>query len=218
MALRIPPGRAGRTWLIRRIDTGRRGADLLDRKREVLMRAQPAVRARLAQARRTFRDAAAEADAWSERAAVLDGPGRLELLARHAGAHATVAWSWSNVMGARLPAVERIDVPRAPALSALGASSATVLAARACEAAVAAAVLLAAAERADAELTAELTRAGQRLRALRERWIPEHERALAQLDLALDEAQREQSVRIRWLTRRVGTGDLRDHRSDEPRA
>ena len=56
------------------------------------------------------------------------------------------------------------------------------------------------AERAESELSAELGRAARRLRALRERSIPRHEQALAALDLALDEGQREQALRVRWFT------------------
>ena len=109
-------------------------------------------------------------------------------------------------MGAQLPRADAIDIPESPPVSALGASSAAVLLARAGSEATRAAVRYAVAQRADAELSAELGRAARRLRALRDRWIPQHERALAALDLALDEAQREQAIRIRWLTGRSGSG------------
>ena len=111
--------------------------------------------------------------------------------------------SWLNFMGARIPRAEAIDVPEPPAVSALGGSSAAVLLARACYEAAGAATRYAIADRAEAELSAELGRAARRLRALRERWIPQHEQALAALDLALDEGQREQAVRVRWLTGRL---------------
>jgi len=107
-------------------------------------------------------------------------------------------------MGARLPAASEVTVPDLPRLSALGASSATVLAAHAGREATQAAVRYAVAQRADAELTAELARAARRLRALQQRWIPQHEQALAELDLALDENQREQAARVRWLIGRDG--------------
>ena len=71
-----------------------------------------------------------------------------------------------------------------------------------------AAARYAVAERADAELSAELARATRRLRALQKRWIPQHEAALAQLDLALDENQREQAARVRWLIRRTDAAGL----------
>jgi len=202
MALRIPPGRAGRTWLLARLDVAHRGAELLDRKRQVLLGEQARVRAEAEQARRDWAQAAAEVETWTSRSGIVDGAGRLELLARHAQDRASLQVSWLNFMGARMPRAEAIDVPEPPAVSALGGSSAAVLLARACCEATRAAARYAIAERAESELAAELGRAARRLRALRERWIPQHERALAALDLALDESQREQAIRVRWLAGR----------------
>jgi len=202
MPLRAPPGRAGRIWLVRRLETARRGAELLDRKRHALLREQARVRQEAADARQGWEDAAALLTLWSARAAMLDGAGRLELLARHVEQPASSRLAWSNLMGARIPSIERITVPDPPPLSALGGSSAAVLLARAACEATRAAARHAAAERAQAEISAELARAARRLRALQDRWIPQHEQALAKLDLALDESQREQAARVRWLTRR----------------
>ena len=199
MALRIPPGRAGRTWLIARLEVAQRGAELLDRKRQVLLGEQARVRAEAERARQDWNEAAARVETWSSRAGIIDGAARLELLARHARDRASLELSWLNFMGARIPHTDAVDVPEPPAVSALGGSSAAVLLARAsCEAARAA-TRFAIAERAESELSAELGRAARRLRALRERWIPQHEQALAALDLALDEGQREQAIRVRWL-------------------
>jgi len=202
MALRIPPGRAGRTWLVARLEIAARGAELLDRKRQALLREQLRLRRELAEARSAWNAAAADVAQWTARSAILDGSVRLELLVRHVQGHAAVELSWSNLMGARLPAAAGIEFPEAPPLSALGASSAMVLLDRACREAALAAVRCAAAERAEAEVSAELGRAVRRLRALEDRWIPQHKQALAQLDLALDESQREQSARVRWLIQR----------------
>jgi V/A-type H+/Na+-transporting ATPase subunit D len=199
MALRIPPGRAGRTWLLGRLEVAHRGAELLDRKRQALLAEQARVRAEVEQARRDWDDAAARVETWTLRAGIVDGAERLELLARHALGQASLEVSWRNLMGARIPRAEAIDIPEAPEVSALGGSSAAVLLARASGEAALAAARYAIARRAASELSVELGRAARRLRALRERWIPEHERALAALDLALDEAQREQAIRVRWL-------------------
>ena len=117
-----------------------------------------------------------------------DGAGRLEMLARDVNEPASLQLSWSSLMGAQLPAVERISVPDRPPLSPLGASSAVLLLARACRDATRAAARYAVAERTDTEISAELGRAARRLRALRERWIPQQEQALAQFDLALTRA------------------------------
>jgi len=200
MALRIPPGRAGRIWLVRRLDIARRGAELLDRKRQALLRRQQHVRKEVAEARREWHDAATQAALWTARASMLDGPCRLDLLARHVDGRASVELSWSNLMGARIPMADDVVLPDVPALSALGGSSAAVITAHACREAARAAVRCAIAERADAELSAELVRAARRLRALQQRWIPQHEAALARLDLVIDENHREQAARVRWLT------------------
>jgi V/A-type H+/Na+-transporting ATPase subunit D len=202
MALRIPPGRAGRTWLLARLEVAHRGAELLDRKRQVLLGEQARLRAEAERARRDWEEAAARVQKWTARAGIVDGAGRLELLARHAQDPASLEVSWLNFMGARIPRAEVIDIPEPPAVSALGGSSAAVLLARACCEATGAASRYAVAQRAESELSAELGRAARRLRALRERWIPQHEQALAALDLALDESQREQAIRVRWLAGR----------------
>jgi V/A-type H+/Na+-transporting ATPase subunit D len=206
MALRIPPGRAGRTWLLGRLEVAHRGAELLDRKRGALLAEHARVRAEVEQARRAWEDAIARVETWTLRAGMVDGAARLELLARHASQQSSLELSWRNLMGARIPHAEAIEVPDPPDVSALGGSSATVLLARACGEAVRAAARYAIAERAASELSAELARAARRLRALQERWIPQHEQALAAVDLALDEAEREQAIRVRWLVGRGGDG------------
>jgi V/A-type H+-transporting ATPase subunit D len=202
MALRIPPGRAGRLWLVARLEIAARGAALLDRKRQALLREQQRLRAELREAQLAWNAAADDVDRWAARSAIVDGSGRRGLLARHVHDRAELELSWSNLMGARLPAVHRIELPEPAPLSALGASSATVLLERACRQATLAAVRCAVVERAEAEISEELGRAVRRLRALEDRWIPQHQQALAQLDLALDESQREQAARVRWLTQR----------------
>ena len=99
--LRVPPGRAGRVWLLGRLHTAERGLDLLDRKLRVLRREQE--RARLA-AERTgaeWRRRCAEAEPWLLRAALLGGQRAL----RHAvpGETAQVQVTWAVVMGVRYP-------------------------------------------------------------------------------------------------------------------
>ena len=204
MPLRIPPGRAGRVWLVRRLQIARHGAELMDRKRTALLAEHAHLTVEAAAARVAWEDAARQVARWSTRAAVLDGTGHLELLARHVRGEAVLELEWSNLMGARLPAARTVSVPDPPPLSALGAGSATVVLAGVCREATIAGARLAVAERAQSELAAELARAARRLRALRDRWIPQHEQALQRLDLALDESQREQAVRVRWLTQRAG--------------
>jgi len=203
MPQRVPPGRAGRVWLRGRLEIAGRGAELLDRKRQVLLGEQARLRDELRQARRAWRDVAAGAELWSRRAAVIDGARRMDVLARNVRADAALELSWSNLMGARLPSVTGVAIPGPLDLSALGGSSAAVLAARAGAEATRAGARCAAAERAEREIARELARATRRLRALRKRLIPEYEAALQHIELALDESQREQSSRVRWLSTRT---------------
>lgn len=105
------------------------------------------------------------------------------------------------MMGATLPAIERIAVPEPPPISALGGSSAAVLAAGRASRPRAAA-RYAVAQPADIELvgraaarrTAAARAAGALDTAARGR--------SRQLDLALDESQREQAARARSARRR----------------
>jgi len=193
---------------VKRLEVAQRGAEVLDRKRQALLREQRRVRAEAEQARAEWQKAAAQVALWSVRAAFLDGPGRLELLARHVQDPAAIDVSWSNLMGARLPAAQTVVLPELPLVSALGGSTAAAFLARACSDGTRAAARAAAADRAETEIAAELGRTARRLRALRQRWIPQHERALAQLDLVLDETQREEAVHARRRTRR--------HLGDQP--
>ena len=62
-------------WLLRRLDIARRGAELLDRKRQALLREQARARAEVDDARRAWHDAAAQAELWSGRASMSTAPG-----------------------------------------------------------------------------------------------------------------------------------------------
>lgn len=99
MALRIPPGRAGRISLLARLEIAARGAALLDRKRQVLLREQQRLRTELRGAQHAWNAAAEDVKRWTVRAAIVDGSKRVGMLARHAHGHAQVELSWSNLMG-----------------------------------------------------------------------------------------------------------------------
>ena len=67
-------------WLLERLDVARRGADLLERKRQALLREHARARAEAQEALCAWRDACTQAQQWSERALTLDGAGRLVVL------------------------------------------------------------------------------------------------------------------------------------------
>jgi vacuolar-type H+-ATPase subunit D/Vma8 len=80
------------------------------------------------------------------------------------------------------------------------------LAARAHAAAVGAAAAQAAACAAYDAVAAELAAATRRQRAIERHWIPQHEAALARLELTLDERERDEIARARWAASRTGGG------------
>ena len=188
--LAVPPGRAGRLWLVRRLETARTGAGLLDRK------------LRLLQAELTRRQAAAEltarcwdssqddAQAWLLRAALLGGQRAVRLAA---GGHADVTVRYAATMGIRYPAAAQCAAP--PPVS--WESPVLAQARRAHQEALAAAAEHAAAAAALRVIEAETVATRYRLRAVRERWIPRLEAALAEVTLAIEEQERADAARLR---------------------
>lgn len=206
MRLRPPPGRAGRTWLARRLAVARRGAEVLDEKRRALLRERTRLQALCSLAGDEWEACAREADAWLERALLVGGRRALSLASSYVPAPAELRLSWRSALGVRYPDEPRVELPPSPCLVAPGGGSALALASAAHGRAVEAAARYAAARLALDRVTEELQATTRRLRAVQRRWIPAHERALAALELALDEAEREEAVRRRWVSERRGKG------------
>ena len=205
MPLRLPPGRAGRLWLLHRIDTGRRGDEVLDQKRQALVREELRLRAESEAAEAEWVWAAAEARRWLQRAALLGGERGLALARFYAGEPAEVELAWRNTLGVFHPAEARL-APRTTAKAATVGTVALEPAAAAHRRALEAAVRFAAARSSHRRVAAELALTARRLRTIERRWLPEHERALAELEIRLDEEEREESGRIRWAAERDDSG------------
>ncbi|MGZ4387712.1 MAG: V-type ATP synthase subunit D, partial [Gaiellaceae bacterium] len=154
------------------------------------------------QARAEWEPMAIEAERWWGRAAVLAGERTLDLALHDVEGPATVRLAWRNTLGVEHPVDPRVRLPPAPAFPP-GGSVAVVYAAQAHGRALEAAAELGAAQLIRERTAAELARTTQRLRALERRWIPEHERALHDLELTLDEGDREEAARTRWAIRRI---------------
>lgn len=197
MPLRLPPGRAGRLWLLHRIDTGRRGDEVLDQKRRALMREELRLRAETSEAQDEWRRAAAEARSWLRRAAGLGGERGLALASFYAGASAEVELVWRNILGVSHPAEARI-APQEKRRTVFAGTAALEPAVAAHRRALEAAARHAAVSASHRLVAAELAVTARRLRTIERRWLPEHERALQELELRLDEEEREESGRIRW--------------------
>jgi V/A-type H+/Na+-transporting ATPase subunit D len=194
--LAVPPGRAGRLWLERRLAIARRGADLLDRKLRILQRELAVTRDAAAQTEREWTRGCAEAEEWLLRSALLEGQRGSRLAAPRELAEVQI--SYTVTMGVRHPASGAYSPARAPVA---WAAPAAAEARRACEAAVEAAVRHAAAASALRILDAETTATRQRLHAIRDRWIPRLEEARAELEFTFDELERADTARLRMASR-----------------
>ncbi|HEU6444775.1 MAG TPA: V-type ATP synthase subunit D [Gaiellaceae bacterium] len=202
MRLRIPAGRAGRLWLRRRLAVARRGHDVLEQKRQALRRQLERLDDLLGDARREWELRAVDAERWWQRAAVLAGERPLELAQGAVRGRAEVNIVWRNALGVVYPSEAAVALPAGEQFPS-GGSAALAFAAEAHRRALEAAAELGAAELAHERTARELQMTTQRLRALERRWIPEHERVLREVELALDESDREEASRVRWVIRRL---------------
>jgi V/A-type H+-transporting ATPase subunit D len=191
--LAVPPGRAGRLWLVRRLAVAHRAAGLLDRKLRVLTADLDRARDAAEQTGRDWDAACREADGRLRRAVLLGGERAVRLAGR--GTDAQVTITYAVTMGAHHPAGVRYTAGEAG-----GWEGAAVAAARqAHRAALAAAARHAAAAAALAVLAAETQATRHRLRAVRDRWIPGLAQALAEVEFALEETERDDAARLRIL-------------------
>ncbi|MGZ4628273.1 V-type ATP synthase subunit D [Oryzihumus sp.] len=204
----IPPGRAGRVWLVRRLEAARRGADVLDRKLRILRREEDRCHARAERAGVRWVDAVTEAETWALRSALLAGSAALR--PGYAGGGAEVRLVWSAVMGARFPGEAECLLPLPHPLTWLPASSAISCATDAYREALTAAVEAAVAQAASRVVGAELATTRTRARALEVRWVPTLQQALSSLELTLAEADAAEASRLRLVVeadRSLGPGD-----------
>ncbi|MGZ4422226.1 MAG: V-type ATP synthase subunit D [Gaiellaceae bacterium] len=202
MAIRVPPGRAGRIWLLRRLEVAYRGADVLDQKRRTLLRERERLAERLGAVAADWKLAAHAAATWNARAHALAGQRRLRLAALHSGA-ATVTVVWRNVLGVLVPIDARFEPGGTPPdFVALGGGASIALAAEAHTAALSAAAVYAATRAAHDAIASELATTTLRLRAIERRWIPDHEAALKALELTLAENELADIARVRWASER----------------
>jgi V/A-type H+-transporting ATPase subunit D len=195
--LAVPPGRAGRLRLERRLQVARRGADLLDRKLRILQRELPRLRAEAASAARDWEQCAADADRWLLRAALLGGQRSIRLAGSDAPAEVDV--TYGVTVGVRHPVACNCTFP-APR----GWAGPTIATARhAHEAALEAAARSAAASAALQIMETEAAATRLRLRAVKDRWIPLLEQARSEVALAIDEQERADGARLRLAARRT---------------
>jgi V/A-type H+-transporting ATPase subunit D len=201
---RMPPGRAGRLWLMARLRSARLAADLLERKLRILRTEQQRFAMLTRRTGERWRADWLAADRWGVRGALLGGQREVRLSTTAAPAEVEVAWA--SVMGVRYPAgadcraPEPSDADRGPGTAAL------VEATTAYRAAMTAAVAHAAAEAARRTVDAEVAATRRRRRAIADRWIPRLETALRELTAELEETERAETVRLRWAAAHARPG------------
>ena len=188
--LAVPPGRAGRLWLERRLRVARRGADLLDRKLRILQAELDQRSAAAAQTQQEWDRCCADAERLLLRAALLGGQ-RAIRIAADTGV-ADVCISYAVTAGLRHPVSGTCAIPEPDTWAAFAVAQARSAHRAALEAAVAHAAAAAALRLIDAETA--VTR--YRLRAVRDRWIPRLEQARAEVIFAIDELERADNARL----------------------
>lgn len=197
--LRTPPGRAGRMRLRRSLEVARRGADLLDQKLRILRARHEALLAAEHTAQDRWHERLREGEIWLRRGLLLGGEETLDAL--HPARPTEVEIVWTSTMGVRHPQTASCTVPEREPDAPAPANTALIHAEAAYAEAVRAAADYAVARAAARSVGAEVLSTRQRVRALQRHWIPRLERALARVDLALEQSEHEDAVRRRWAAR-----------------
>ena len=198
----LPPGRAGRMWLARRLDVATRGGDLLEQKLRILLSEEQDFALRATHARAEWESAVAELDRWTLRAALLSGERGVRLASD--GDSASVEITWRLTMGVHYPAAAACTIPSPTGSAFTPDNSAVAQATLAAMRVVRSGADCAVAETALASVRAEAQATRRKLRALRERWIPRLEEAQSTLLLALDDEEHDEHVRLRWAAEPTG--------------
>lgn len=189
--LAVPPGRAGRLWLQRRLRVAGRGVELLDRKLRILRAELEVLRAEQARAAADWDRCLADAELWLLRASLLGGQRSIRLSADGGSADVTV--SYASAMGVRYPSGASCVIPEPQAWDGPVLASTR----QAYRSALAAAVRHAAATEAVRLVEAETTATRYRVRAIRDRWVPRLEQALAEVTFAMEEQEIADAARLR---------------------
>jgi V/A-type H+/Na+-transporting ATPase subunit D len=190
----VPPGRAGRLWLVRRLQVALRGADLLDRKLLILTGELGRLREAAARTGADWHRCCADAEQWLLRAGMLGGQRAVRLAADGRAADVTI--SYRVAMGVHYPVSAKCLTPS----SVTWEGSVVTGTRQAHRAALAAAVRHAAATEAVRVIEAEVLATRYRLRAVRDRWIPRLEQALTEVTLAIEEQELADAARLRLAT------------------
>jgi vacuolar-type H+-ATPase subunit D/Vma8 len=195
-----PRTRAGLLQLATRVARARRASELLSSKEEALERERVRLEGHAARARNAWIGQCRDAENELVRARMFGASDELALLvARGPTDLASIKPHWETSMGIAYPGSVECEPGERPAVTSTAALCQAIDAYRqALEAGVQHAAASAAVQRLDAELAA--TR--RRRRAIEDRLQPALEKAWRELDLHLDELDRDEALRVRIATRR----------------
>lgn len=198
----VPPGRAGRVRLVRRLATAERGEEVLNSKLQILRHEQQRLALLLARTQAEWEERCRTAQERLVQAVLVGG--QRSLRAALPTSCAEVEVTWREEMGVRYPDAARCVLPeRAPGELGPG-NAALVLADEAFRQALEAGVRHAVARSASLRVEAEVVATRRRLRALSERVTPQLADALSALELVLEQTEHEDAVRLRWAARQPG--------------
>ncbi|MCF6474619.1 V-type ATPase, D subunit [Nonomuraea sp. MG754425] len=200
MRLRVPPGRAGRIWLRRRLAAVRHGLDVLDRKLRLLRREQDRLARNAERTGKEWVAACRAADEWLLRVTRLGGRRAVRLAAGDRTVDVRV--QWDDALGTSYPARVACTLPDLDATPLLPITTALVPARHAYRAALRAGLEHAIAAEAARIVAADIASTRRRIRALEDRLLPALEQALAAVELSLDEMERADADRVRRI---IGT-------------
>jgi V/A-type H+-transporting ATPase subunit D len=186
--------RAVRMRLLKRRELADHAGSLLSSKEEGLQHERSRLHAHASRSEQQWQQRCQQAGVWLVRARALGADDELRTLIAHGPSPASVQPEWKMSMGIRYPGSVSCDPGPEPVVSSTAALRPTIAAYRdALEAAAQHAAATAALNRLDRELAA--TR--RRRRAIEEHLIPGLDSDIHRLDLALDEQERDEALRVR---------------------
>jgi V/A-type H+-transporting ATPase subunit D len=206
MPSRIPPGRAGRPWLVERIATASHGMELLRRKQQLLSREWRRLVDHREETAAAWAAAAAEAERWATRADALGGATGTRLAGAATAGRADAAVTWRNTMGVVHPDRVHVTAPTLGPTDLAAVNAAVGPSAAAHRRALEAAARHAVADGALRAVELELASTRRRLRAIERHRLPWLQAELHALGLRLDEVEREERLVTRWAARRLEEG------------
>lgn len=193
---------AGRLRLMARLQLARHGVDLLHSKEEALQRERTRLEGHVSRTNRQWVQTCGDAAGWLLRCRALGASGELEAIMERGPDPATVTAHWQTSMGVTYPGAIDCEVGSDPVVHSTAALRPTIDAyALALRAGAEHASTTAALRRLDREL-ADTRR---RRRAIEQRLVPRLEVALRDLDLSLDERDREEALRVHIATNQQRT-------------